>query len=169
MKLLGSLLAGALTLLIIVVVGAFVFMPVNTEAEPAEVVVPDAPTLAAPAVPVASQIEADLARREESYQTQMTQLDQTLQDRHATYQNQIQQIGEQLAVAQNQLDQLQTQAEALSQQAAQLESTRAERLAQYQSQLEQARQQYEARFAEIQQAIGQAQTQLAEANARLGR
>lgn len=169
MKLLGPLLAGALTLLIIIVIGAFVFLPVDTDAESSEVVAVDTPTLALPAVPAAPPIEAELTWREETYQTQMSQLDQTLQDRHATYQSQIQQIGEQLAVAQNQLNQLQAQAETLTQQAAQLEATRAERISLYQTQLEQTSQQYQARYAEIQQAISQAQARLAEANAQLGR
>lgn len=169
MKTLGTLLAGALTLLILVAVGAFMFMPADTGAEAADIVVAGTPTLVPPAAPAPPSIEAELARREETYQAQMAQLDQTLQERHTAYQSQIQQIGGQLATAQHQLDQLQVQAEAFAQQAAQLEATRAERLGLYQTQLEQARRQYETRFAEIQQAIGQVQGQLAEANAQLGR
>lgn len=169
MKYLSTMLAVGLTLLVVITVEIFSFLPAQAEPETAEVVIEPLATLPTSALIESSQIEADFGQRETAYQEQIMQLDQTLQDRQSDYQTQIQQMGGQIVVAQNQLNQLQAQAETLSQQTAELETLRVNQIANYQTELAQAQELYNARFIEIQQAIAQAQTRLAEANTKLGR
>ncbi|MCB0212811.1 MAG: hypothetical protein KDJ52_25940 [Anaerolineae bacterium] len=169
MKYLGTVLAIGLTLLIVIAVGMFSFLP--AEAEPASVE-DVTESLATPSLPTAvepASLEADLTTRETLYQAQITQLDQTLQERQAVYQGQIQEMSNQLVTAQSQLSQLQDQADTLSQQTNELKTLHDNRIATYQDELGKAQALYATRFTEIQQAIADAQARLAEANARLGR
>lgn len=173
MKYLGPLLAGGLTLLIVIGVGIFSFLPAehSTPATVEQPTVVEAP-MEQPAVPPShdrAQLEAIMAERESVYQAQITQLDQALQERQVTYQDQIQDLTTQITALQSQLNELNSQEQNLLAQVAQLETTRSERLAIYQSQLQQAQDQYKARYAQLQAQFNEAQLQLAQANAELGR
>ena len=173
MKHLGVLLASGLTLLIILMIGIFSFLPpqsAGSQVTAAETVVtvPTSQPVILPAALDMSQVEANLAQREAIYQGQITQLDQALQTRQTSYQLQIQTLSSQVETLQNQLNDLQTQEQNLLAQLAELETGRAERLAIYQTQLEQARNQYNQRYAEMQAQLNEAQTRLAEVNAQLG-
>lgn len=174
MRYVGTILASILALSIVGAVAIFSFLPheeTSTGISKAEETVEFTAAEQAPA-PITidpTQIEAGLAERKLSYQGQINQLDQALQERQATYQNQIELLSTQVASAQNKLDELQAREEGLKSQVAELGATRTERVSGYQSQLEQVQAQYNARFAEIEQAITEAQTKLAEANAQLGR
>jgi hypothetical protein len=159
MKYLGVWLAGGVTLMIILAIGIFSFLPQETPPQPAVVV---------SAPPTAVQLQANLAEREATYQSQINQLNQTLQERQSTYQQQLQEMSLQLTAAQNQLQELKAQEQNLLVQAAQLETTRAERLAAYQAQLEQSQAQANTRHAQWQTQLTEAQTKLAEAQTQLG-
>ena len=160
----GPLLAGGLTLLIVLTVGIFSFLPPEsivpeTAASTGPIVVPAADT---------SQLEATMAQREAVYQNQLQQLNQTFEERQNTYQNQIQTLNSEITTAKNQLAELQTQQQDRSAQISQLEKTRAERLAAYQTQLEQLNRQYNSQITQLQAQLNEAQAKLTEANAQLG-
>ena len=159
MKHLVVLPAGGLTLLIVLIIGIFSFLPQEEPPQPAVVV---------PAAPTTAQLEATLTERETTYQAQVAKLNQTLQERRATYQTQMQDMNIQIATAQKQFNELKAQEQNLLGQAAQLETNRAERLAAYQAQLEQAQGQYNARYAQLQAQLNEARTNLANAQAQLG-
>jgi chromosome segregation ATPase len=177
MKYLGPLLAGGLTLIIVVVIGIFSFLPRETPAQPmdgqssASEVMADAPVseeMVRPALSDSSQLEQEFARRETTYQAQLTRLDQALKERQTAYQDQIQQVGAQVVAVEQTRDELKAQEQILLAQVAELETTRAERLSVYQAQVQQARDQYGPRLAELQTRLGQTQVDLAEARAQLG-
>lgn len=172
MKPLGVILAGGLTLIIVLVIGIFSFLPSpTTEAAPAQPAATTVPVTIPQPKPVVDpgQLEAVVSQREAVYQQQITQLQQTLQQRQSTYQNQIQTLRTQVAEAQAQLNGLKAQEQTLQTQVTELENTRNQRLGQYQGQLQQAQTQYNARFTEMQTMIDNLQTQLAQTNAQLGR
>jgi hypothetical protein len=171
MKPLGAILAGGLTLIIVLVIGVFSFLPSQTtEAAPGQPTASEAPVIIPPPQPAIDpgQLEAAVSRREAVYQQQITQLQQTLQQRQTTYQNQIQTLSAQVAEAQAQLDGLKAQEPALQTQATELENIRNQRLGQYQSQLQQAQAQYAPRFVEMQTMIDNLQIQLAQTYSQLG-
>jgi septal ring factor EnvC (AmiA/AmiB activator) len=167
MKYLGPILAGGLTLIIVVVVGIFSFLPA-VQSAPVSVVQPQAATIAPPTlIPVA--VNGASAEREVAYQSQIQQLTLAYQQRQAAYQGQIQEIANQINAAQGQLSQLKAQEQALPPQLTQLEAVRAERLKVYQAQLEQVKNQYSDQLAQLQAQLNEAQSKLAQANAQLGR
>jgi len=170
MKPLSAILAGGLTLIIVLVIGIFSFLPSQTtEAAPAQPVAVTAPVINPQPQPAVDpgQLEAAVGQREAVYQQQITQLQQTLQQRQTTYQNQIQTLSTQVAEAQAQLDGLKAQEQALHTQVTELENTRNQRLGQYQGQLQQAQEQYTPRFTEMQTMIDDLQIQLAQTNSQL--
>ena len=178
MKYLGPLLAGGVTLIIVVVIGIFSFLPRETPAQPIEVQSSasearvDAPVsgeMVTPAHLDSSQLEQNFAQREATYQAQLARLDQALKERQSIYQNQIQQLNTQVAAVEQTHAELKAQEQSLLAQVAELETTRAERLLVYQAQFQEARDQYSARLAELQTRLGQTQGQLAEAKTQLGR
>ncbi len=174
MKYVGVSLAVGLTLLIVIAVGIFSFLP-QIQQPPAETVPPPEPVapltldVSQSSTQGVTQPEEDMARREAVYQGQIGQLEQTLQAHQTTYQEQVDLLTGQVATAQAHLDELTAQEEALTGQIAELEGTRTERLALYDSQLTQARRQYEARYAELQAQLEEVLTNLEQANAQLGR
>jgi chromosome segregation ATPase len=167
MKYLGAILAGGLTLIIVVVVGIFSFLPAapaaSTGVTPPQAANVALPTLMAVAPNVAS------AEREAAYQGQIQQLTQAYQQRQAAYQSQIEEVANQVNAAQDQLSQLKAQEQTLPPQLTQLEGTRAERLKVYQAQLDQSKNQYSAQLSQLQAQFNEAQNKLAQANAQLGR
>ena len=172
MKPLSAILAGSLTLIIIMVIGIFSFLPSQpSAAAPAQPLATTAP-LAIPQPQPAidpGQLEVAVSQREAMYQQQITQLQQTLQQRQSTYQDQIQTLSTQVAQAQTQFNDLKAQEQTLQSQLTELENTRNLRLGQYQDQLQQAQAQYNTHFTEMQTMINDLQVQLAQANAQLGR
>jgi len=175
MKYVGAFIATGLTLVVVVAVGVFSFLPPDAPAQPQQeqVAAPPAAVEAQPvnlpAVPDTARLEATVAQREAMYQEQIAKLNQTLQERQATYQSQIQQLDAQVLALQSQLAELKAQEQSLLAQVAQLETTRAERLAVYQTQLQQAQEQYNGRYTQLQQQLTELQNRLAEATAQLGR
>lgn len=173
MKRLGPLLAGGLTLAIVMVIGIFSFLPpeVLPQPEQAEVAAADnssSDQIVIPAVDT-SQLEATMAGRKATYQAQIEELSRAMQEHQAIYQGQIQELTAQITAAQNQLNDLKAQEPSLSGQITQLENTRAERQAAYQAQLQDFQNQYNDRIVQLQAQLNEAQTRLAEANAQLGR
>jgi len=175
MKYMGPLLAGLLTLTIVLVVGIYSFLPAQPalDTPPATVDTPvQAPgarqTIAPQPVDMA-QIESTMAQRQAIYQEQIGQLDQALQQRQTVYQTQIQELTGQMTTINQQLEEMAQQTQTLQAQIDQLETTRTERLAVYQTQLQQAQSQYTSRQTELQTQLQTVQSQLAEANAQLGR
>lgn len=165
MKNLGPILAGGLTLLVVMLVGIFSFLPVGTTAQPTTA--PAGP-IVIPAVD-ASKIQASIAERDAAYQSQISQLNQTIQERQTTYQNQADTLQAQITSAQAQLTELKNQEQSLPAQINQFDKARADRLAVYQSQLNQLNQQYQDQLAQLQTQLNDVQAKLAEANAQLGR
>ncbi len=167
MKYLGPILAGGLTLMIVVVVGIFSFLP-TIPSTPVSVAQPQAANVAPPtSMPVVSN--AASAEREAAYQSQIQQLTLAYQQRQAAYQGQIQEMANQVNAAQGQLSQLKAQEQTLPPQLTQLEAARAERLKAYQAQLAQAQKQYSDQLAQLQAQLNEAQSKLAQSNAQLGR
>ncbi len=175
MKNLGPLLAGGLTLLIVLGVGIFSFLPAErptqatTEQPVAAVPIPPTEQIAVPAEPDTTQFDAAMAEREAIYQAQIEELNQASQERQATYQAQIEASTVQIASAQNQLNDLKAQEQNLLAQVSQLETARAERLAVYQNQLQQVQKQYSDRYVQLQAQLNEARAKLSEANVQLGR
>lgn len=173
MKHLGPLLAGGLTLAVVMVIAVFSFLPpqVLPQSEQAEVAATD--NLASTQIVISpvdtSQLEATMAEREATYQAQIEELGRALQERQAIYQGQIQELTAQIAAAQNQLNDLRAQEQNLPGQITQLEDTRAERQAAYQAQLQEFQNQFNDRIVQLQAQLNEAQARLAEANAQLGR
>jgi len=163
MKHLGPILAGGLSLIIVLIVGVFSFLPM-APAEPATA------NNAAPAageqivIPAVSNpdLEAALAEREAVYMAQIEALDQTFQERQAVYQAQIEQLTTQITAAQNQLTELQVQQQELPGQISQLEATRTERQTVYQAQLQELQNQYADRLAQLQAQVNESRAKLAE-------
>jgi hypothetical protein len=168
MKYLGPILAGGLTLIIVVVVGIFSFLPTAPSA-PVSVAQPQAAAPIAPPTLMPVAANAASVEREAAYQSQIQQLTLAYQQRQAAYQGQIQEMANQVNAAQGQLNQLKTQEQALPPQLTQLEAARAERLKVYQAQLAQAQKQYSDQLAQLQAQLNEAQSKLAQANAQLGR
>jgi len=173
MKRLGPLLAGGLTLAIVMVIGIFSFLPPEVSSQPGQAEVAAADNLASNQIVISpvdtSQLEATMAEREATYQAQFEELGRALQERQAIYQGQIQELTAQITAAQNQLNDLKAQEQSLPGQITQLEDTRAERQAAYQAQLQEFQNQYNDRIVQLQAQLNEAQTRLAEANAQLGR
>jgi len=175
MKNISTILAGGLTLLVVMVVAIFSFLPAPptdqapTSQNAALPVPPPAEPVLTQAQTDSIQIETTLAEREATYRTQIDILNQSLEERQATYQAQIQELTGQIVTAQNQLNELKGQEQNVLAQVVQLESARAERLAAYQGQLEQTQIQYNERFGQLQAQLNEARTKLGEANAQLGR
>jgi hypothetical protein len=167
MKYLGPILAGGLTLIIVVVVAIFSFLPAAQPA-PVSVAQPQAANVAPPTLSPAVTNAASVERAA-AYQNQIQQLNQAYQQRQAAYQGQIQEMANQINTAQGQLSQLKAQEQDLTPQVSQIEAARAERLKTYQAQLEQAKNQYSAQLAQLQAQLNEAQNKLAQANAQLGR
>jgi len=165
MKNLAPLVAGGLTLIVVLAIGIFSFLPVQPTATPASA--PSGGPIVIPAVDT-TPIVNTIAEREAVYQNQIQELDQALQARQSTYASQTQTLNSQILAAQNQLAQLNTQEETLTAQITQLETTRNERLATYQSQLTQLNTQYNERLPQLQNQLAEAQAKLAEVNAQLG-
>lgn len=171
MKPLGAILAGGLTLIIVLVIGIFSFLPSQTtEAAPAQPAATSAAVIISQPQPTIDpgQLEAAIARREALYQQQISQLQQTLQQRQSTYQQQIQTLSTQVAEARAQVDGLKMLEQGLQTQVTELENTRNQRLAQYQDQLQQAQTQYTPRFTEMQTMIDNLRIELAQTSSRLG-
>ena len=165
MKNLGPLLAGGLTLLVVMLVGIFSFLPAGAATQPAAA---SAGPIVIPAVDT-TNIQASIAERDAAYQAQINQLNQTLQERQATYQTQADTLKAQTTAAQAQLTDLKNQEQNLPAQISQFDQARADRLAVYQAQLDQLNQQYQERLAQLQTQLNDVQAKLAEANAQLGR
>ena len=171
MKPLGAILAGGLTLIIVLLIGIFSFLPSpTTEAAPAQLAATTAPATISQPHPAIDpgQLEAAAGQREAVYQQQTTQLQQTLEQRQTTYQNQIQSLSTQVTEVQAQINGLKAQEQALQTQVTELENTRNQRLGQYQGQLQQAQTQYDPRFTEMQTLVDNLQIQLAQTNSQLG-
>lgn len=175
MKYVGALIVSGFTLAVVVAVGVFSFLPPAEPTQPQQdqVTAPEtaveAQQVTVPVVPDTSQLEATVAQREARYQEQIAKLNQTLQERQSTYQSQIQQLNAQIPPAQSQLTELKAQEQSLLAQVAELETTRAERLAVYQTQLQQAQNQFNSRYTQLQEQLTELQNRLAEANVQLGR
>jgi hypothetical protein len=168
MKHLGPLLAGGLTMAVVLVVGIFSFLPAGSPSPLTSAdSVPDGQIVVAPVD--TSQLEAAMAEREAVYVAQIDELNRALQERQAVYQTQLQDFSSQITTTQDQLGQLQAQERILPAHITQLENTRAERQATYQAQLAQLQNQYNERIAQLQAQLSEAQLRLAEANAQLGR
>jgi septal ring factor EnvC (AmiA/AmiB activator) len=167
MKNLGPLLAGGLTLVLVLLVGLFSFLPAQSIGQAETASAAQTGPIVVPAVD-ATQVEANLTEREAVYQTQIQELDQAWQQRQTTYQSQIQTLNSQITATQNQLTELKAQEQNLSTQIIQLENARAERLATYQTELEKLNNQYSGRLAQLQVQLNEAQVKLAEVNAQLG-
>ncbi len=114
-------------------------------------------------------LQAQFGQREAEYQAQIAQLQQAYAERQAAYRQQIEEMTQRLTLANNQLQTLASQEQALQQQVVQLQAARSQRGAQLQAQLEEARNQYAARAATINAQLAEVQARLAEANAILGR
>jgi hypothetical protein len=182
LKYLGITLTTSVTLLIVLMVVAFSFLPVAEE-PPGEAQFTPLPPPALPQMVVATPVdtvrfadapvdtrtlEAELAQRERVYQDQFNQIEQAIQERQTAYQGQMEALSQQITAAQQQLDLLKTQEQPLQTQVAQLESTRTERLSAYQAQLQQAQEQYQAHYAETQAYLAEIQAKLAEVKIQLG-
>lgn len=174
LKYIGTVIVSGFTLAVLVVVGVFSFLPpADPEPRQNQVTTPETAMQAQqinniPVIPDTSQLEGTVTQREAEYQEQIAKLNQTLQERQSTYQSQIQQLNGQILPLQSQLTELKAEEQSLLAQVATLETTRAERLAVYQTQLQQAQNQYNNHYTQLQAQLTELQNRLAEANAQLG-
>lgn len=176
LKYIGTVIVSGFTLAVLMAVGVFSFLPPT---EPAQLqqnqgAAPEGAVQVQQvnnvlAVPDISQLEATVTQREATYQEQIAKLNQMLQERQSTYQSQIQQLNAQISPAEGRLVELRAQEQNLLAQVAELETTRAERLAVYRTQLQQAQGEANSRYAQLQEQLTELQNRLAEANAQLGR
>jgi chromosome segregation ATPase len=166
MKYITVFFATILTILVLFTVLVFSFFPGSTVTEEATT---DVDVTAIPTQAYSSDVADLQQQREEIYQLQIGQLDQTIQEHSTTYQQQLQLLNSQTATAQGQLASLQAQEQALLEQIGQLETTRTSRLETYQGQLIELRTQHNTHYAEMQRQLQEAQAKLAEVNAQLGR
>jgi hypothetical protein len=171
MKHLGPLLAGGLTVAVVLVIGIFSFLPAEPSSQVDQTtIVGSGPAGQIVVAPVdTSQLETAIAEREAGYLAQIDELNRALQERQALYQSQIQALNDQITTSQDQVAQLQAQERILLARITQLENSRAERQATYQAQLTQLQNQYNERVTQLQAQLSEAQLRLAEANAQLGR
>ena len=171
MKHLGPILAGGLTIAVVLVVGIFSFLPAESspQVDQATNVGPGPTGQIVVASVDTSQLEIAIAEREGVYLGQIDELNRTLQERQALYQTQMQTLNDQITATQDQVAQVQAQERILPARITQLENSRAERQATYQAQLAQLQNQYNERIAQLQAQLNEAQLRLAEANAQLGR
>jgi septal ring factor EnvC (AmiA/AmiB activator) len=163
MKHLGPILAGGLSLIIVLIVGIFSFLP-TTATQPAAA--NSAPPAVSEQIVISAvsnpEIETAMAEREAVYLSQIETLNQTFQERQTVYQAQIEQLSAQITVTQSQLTELQAQQQDLPAQISQLETARAERQGVYQTQIQELQNQYADRLGQLQTQVNQAQAQLAE-------
>ena len=172
MRYFGPILAVGLTTIVILIVAVFSFLPIRSASVPVTATPPPVIQEVLPTNPTqfnAAQIEAEMLRREATYQAQITQLEQAFKERQTTYQQQIQTLTEQVNATQPQVNELKRQEETLGAQVIELQANRNERLAQYQQQLQQAQAQYSTRLSELHTMIDDLRVKLAQANAQLGR
>ena len=168
MKYVGMVLALGLAIFMMLGVMIYSFLPATTP--PANTPVAPAPLPAIVVEPVdvpdPAQLETDFMQREIIYKTQIEGLQQTLQERQRTYQEQLQTLSQQEQAAQQQFDELTHQEQALQLQVQDFEAARAERVALYQQQLEEAGTQYAAQAAALQAALQDTLAKVEQANAQ---
>lgn len=169
MKHLGPILAGGLTIAVVLVVGIFSFLPPKSSPQVDQATNVGATGQIVVAPVDTTQLETAIAEREAVYLAQIDELNRALQERQALYQTQMQTLNDQIVTTQDQVAQLQAQERILPARITQLENSRAERQATYQAQLTQLQNQYNERIAQLQAQLSEAQLRLAEANAQLGR
>jgi len=151
MRHLGLLLIAVTVLFIVLVIGVFSFM--TEELPPQEVIV-------VPVDPTITYMENALVTQEAAYQSQLDELEQTLQQRQVDFRNKLESLNKQIEAVQEQLNQLQTQEQELLSQLKQLEIRRAQQQSRHQSNLQLAQEQYLSHQAELQAQIEAAQTEL---------
>jgi len=151
MRHLGLLLIAVTVLFIVLVIGVFSFM--TEELPPQEVIV-------VPVDPTITYMENALVTQEAAYQSQLDELEQTLQQRQVNFRNKLKSLNKQIEAVQEQLNQLQTQEQELLSQLKQLEIRRAQQQSRHQTNLQLAQEQYLSHQAELQAQIEAAQTEL---------
>ncbi len=151
MRHLSLLLIAVTVLFIVLVIGVFSFM--TEELPPQEVIV-------VPVDPTITYMENALVTQEAAYQSQLDELEQTLQQRQVDFRNKLESLNKQIEAVQEQLNQLQTQEQELLSQLKQLEIRRAQQQSRHQTNLQLAQEQYLSHQAELQAQIEAAQTEL---------
>ena len=151
MRHLGLLLIAVTVLFIVLVIGVFSFM--TEELPPQEVIV-------VPVDPTITYMENALVTQEAAYQSQLDELEQTLQQRQVDFRNKLESLNKQIEAVQEQLNQLQTQEQELLSQLKQLGIRRAQQQSRHQTNLQLAQEQYLSHQAELQAQIEAAQTEL---------
>ena len=151
MRHLGLLLIAVTVLFMVLVIGVFAFM--TEELPPQEVIV-------VPVDPTITYMENALVTQEAAYQSQLDELEQTLQQRQVDFRNELESLNKQIEAVQEQLNQLLTQEQELLSQLKQLQIRRAQQQSRHQTDLQLAREQYLARQAQLQTQIEAAQTEL---------
>jgi peptidoglycan hydrolase CwlO-like protein len=158
MKQLMFILASALLLVVILIIGVFSYFP-NKESSQAVIVVPVDPTVI--------QLEERLVEQDAAYRAKATALDASLQQQQLDFQIKRQSLNDEIAAAQRQLQELQSEKQDLLKQIEQLESDRAEQLASYQTELQQVDNEYGVRWPQLQAQLADLQAKLAKANGQL--
>ena len=151
MRHLSLLLIAVTVLFIVLVIGVFAFM--TEELPPQEVIV-------VPVDPTITYMENALVTQEAAYQSQLDELEQTLQQRQVDFRNKLESLNKQIEAVQEQLNQLQTQEQELLSQLKQLGIRRAQQQSRHQTNLQLAQEQYLSQQAELQAQIDAAQTEL---------
>jgi DNA repair exonuclease SbcCD ATPase subunit len=142
-----------LILFLILVIGWFTIFNREEAVQPA-IVVPVNPTI--------TYLENGLVEAEATYQAEWANLQQARQQQQNEHQNQVETLQLKLVAAQKQLDELNSEEQALSTQVEQLEATRAAKQIGYKNDLEQARNEYGTKPAQLQSQLDQILAELAE-------
>ncbi len=160
MKHLGLLLGSVVIIFAAAALGLLAYL---TEEPPAQdmIVVPVDPTISA--------LEQALAEQTAAYQAQLTELEQSRQQREAELQRQFNTLTDQIAAAHQQLAELKHQEQELLSQLDRLEAERAGQLAAHQTRLQQTQAQSLARQSELQNQLATAQAELDQVEAQLAR
>ncbi|MEW5958242.1 MAG: hypothetical protein AB1801_10990 [Chloroflexota bacterium] len=156
----GLFLAIGLSLLVVLVLGVFIFFPTVTPPK-AVIIVPVDPTI--------SQMEQALTEQESAYQAQLATLQQTLARQETGYRNQIEALQAEIAAARQQLNDLKRTEQELLIQLQELETSRAGQKEIYRANLQQTQEQHTARQSELNTQLERVQAELARLTARLGR
>lgn len=170
-KFTGLIIAGSLTAFLLVMLGGLGAWIAGKNQAPATPVA----TIAAPVATIDSSagemaaLQQTMQQRSLTYQQQLTALQTSLQDRQAAYQTELGQAAAQLAEYNAAIDQQRQILDTLNAQTAQLEQALAQRQADYQAQLTQTLAELQTRANQLTASLQEGKAALAAANAQLGR
>jgi chromosome segregation ATPase len=158
MKNIGLILVAGITIPILLLVGAYILWPSGALPQARLVISIDEQV---------AQVEATQAARQAEVQVQLDQLNQAIRQQQSDFDDQTQRWQTEMQQAQTQVEALAASAQNLQSQITTLEISRTLRLTEQQTQLHQTIQQYEAEINQLRDELARKQAQLDEINLKL--